>query len=182
MILRQVFAEIHAVLFTCLWRDVTETEPAENAPCLFSLFYKSTLFCCYDDCTQINVDTLLLSVRSKLTGVFLVIFVGIKKHWWGLWPQGVKRGLNLVGLNFWYTIWDMIWYDIALYCQTDLKFFLRNSIYAYNNKHPLNNNIHFIHTRIKHIIHYTLLNIKLYLTLLLHLYNYTMFTILLIFD
>ncbi len=35
MYLRQVFAEIQVVLFTCLWRKVTETEPAENAPCLF---------------------------------------------------------------------------------------------------------------------------------------------------
>ncbi len=29
---------------------------AESAPCLFSLFYKSTLFCCYYDYTQIKVD------------------------------------------------------------------------------------------------------------------------------
>ncbi len=35
MYLRRVFAEIQVVLFTCLWRKVTETEPAENAPCLF---------------------------------------------------------------------------------------------------------------------------------------------------
>ncbi len=33
--LRRVFAEIQVVLFTCLRREVTETEPAENAPCLF---------------------------------------------------------------------------------------------------------------------------------------------------
>ncbi len=32
--LRQVFTEIHVVLFTCLWREVTE-----NAPCLFSLVW-----------------------------------------------------------------------------------------------------------------------------------------------
>ncbi len=38
MYLRRVFAEIQVVLFTCLWREVTETEPAENAPCLFYSF------------------------------------------------------------------------------------------------------------------------------------------------
>ncbi len=56
---------------------------AESAPCLFSLFYKSTLFCCYYDYTQIKVDPFhfklyLISVRSKMT-VFLDLFVVIKK-------------------------------------------------------------------------------------------------------
>ncbi len=37
---------------------MTETEPAENAPYLFSLFFKSTLFCYYYDYTQIKVDPL----------------------------------------------------------------------------------------------------------------------------
>ncbi len=58
MSLRQVFTKIHVVLFMCLWREVTESEKAENTPCLFSLFYESTLFCCYDDYTQIKVDPL----------------------------------------------------------------------------------------------------------------------------
>ncbi len=35
-------------------RDRAGREP----PCLFSLFFKSTLFCCYYDYTQIKVDPL----------------------------------------------------------------------------------------------------------------------------
>ncbi len=31
---------------------MTETEPAENAPCLFSLFFKSIMFFCYYDYTR----------------------------------------------------------------------------------------------------------------------------------
>ncbi len=130
--------------------------------CTLFIFFilQKHIVCCYDDCTQIKVDTLLLSVRSKLTGVFLVIFVGIKKHWWGLRPQGVKRGLNLVGLNFWYTIWDMIWYDIALYCQTGLKIFLHNSIClqqsaSFKQQHTLHS--------YKNKTHYTLHTLKQYI-------------------
>ncbi len=54
MSLRQVFVEIHIVLFTSLRREVIESETAENAPCIFSLFYESTLFCCHDNYTQIK--------------------------------------------------------------------------------------------------------------------------------
>ncbi len=41
----------------------------DSAPCLFSLFYKSTKFCCYYVCIQItdSIDVLLLSVRLNLT-------------------------------------------------------------------------------------------------------------------
>ncbi len=45
---------------------MTETEPAENAPCLFSLFFKSTLFCCYYDYTQIKVDPLQFQTPQPL--------------------------------------------------------------------------------------------------------------------
>ncbi len=62
MSVRQVFAEIQVVLFTCLWREVTETETAERASCLFSLFYKSTLFSCYYDYTQIQLDPLQIQM------------------------------------------------------------------------------------------------------------------------
>ncbi len=80
----------------------------------------------------------------------------------------------------WYDmIWyDMIWYDIALIVRRVGNFSCISSIYVYNQSTSLNNNIHFIHTRTQHIIH---ANITICLTLLLHLYNFTMFTILLIF-
>ncbi len=73
----------------------------------------------------------------------------------------------------WYDmIWyDMIWYDIALYCQTGRKFFLHSSIYVYNNQHPLNNNIHFIHTRTKHIIHCKHYNMPYPFTTLIQLHH-----------
>ncbi len=67
MSVRQVFAEVHVVLFMCLWREVSQRWQRTHRLC--SLFYKSTLFCCYDDFTQIKVDalqfqtTLFLSVR-----------------------------------------------------------------------------------------------------------------------
>ncbi len=106
MYLRQVFAEIHVVLFTCLWREVTETEPAENAPCLFSLFFKSTLFLLlwlYTNKSRrfaVSNDTLFLSVLSKFMEYFFVLFAVINKirdrpHWCGLWPQGVKTHFNM---------------------------------------------------------------------------------------
>ncbi len=56
MSVRQIFTEIQVVLFT--WRKLTETKMDESAPCLFSLFYKSTLFCCNYDYTQIKVGPL----------------------------------------------------------------------------------------------------------------------------
>ncbi len=73
----------------------------------------------------------------------------------------------------WYDmIWyDMMWYDIALYCQTGRKFFLHSSIYVYNNQHPLNNNIHFIHTRTKHIIHCKHYNMPYPFTTLIQLHH-----------
>ncbi len=35
---------------------ITETKAADSAPCLFSLFYKSTKFSCYYECIQIKID------------------------------------------------------------------------------------------------------------------------------
>ncbi len=67
--------------------------------------------------------------------------------------------------------WYMKWYDIALYCQTGRKFFLHSSIYVYNNQHPLNNNIHFIHTRTKHIIHCKHYNMPYPFTTLIQLHH-----------
>ncbi len=37
---------------------ITEIKAAHSPPCLLSLFYKSTKFCCYYDCIQIKVDPL----------------------------------------------------------------------------------------------------------------------------
>ncbi len=37
---------------------ISQTNAADSAPCLFSLFYKCTKFCCYYVCIQIKVDPL----------------------------------------------------------------------------------------------------------------------------
>ncbi len=100
MYLRRVFAEIQFVLFTCLWREVTETEPGRERT-LFILFILekhiiSLLLWLYRNKSRpfaVSNDTLFLSVRSKLTRVFLVLFAVIKKirdspYWCGLRPQG----------------------------------------------------------------------------------------------
>ncbi len=65
---RQVFAEIEVVLF---WK-IIETAMAESAPCLFSLFYKSTFFVIIMKSRPFTVsnNTLFLSVRSKMADYF----------------------------------------------------------------------------------------------------------------
>ncbi len=77
MSLRQVFAEIQVVLFTCLGREVTETKTAESAPCIFSLFYKGIFFCCYVY-TQIKVDP--LQFQSYLILICTSIFSSFRGH------------------------------------------------------------------------------------------------------
>ena len=42
---------------TCFRKMVKETEMSECTPWLFSLFAKSTAFCCYYEGSQIKVDT-----------------------------------------------------------------------------------------------------------------------------
>ncbi len=49
MSVRQVYTE-----FRSLALKFTETETAESASCLLSVLYKTTMFCCYCECTQIN--------------------------------------------------------------------------------------------------------------------------------
>ncbi len=78
MSLRQVFAEIQVVLFTRLGREVTETETAESAPCIFSLFYKGTFFGCYYVYTQIKVDP--LQFQSYLILICTSIFSSFRGH------------------------------------------------------------------------------------------------------
>ncbi len=69
MSVRQRYTRSFALKFT-------ETETTESASCLLSLFYKSAMFCCYCECTQINVkslqirNVLLLSVRPKMREYF----------------------------------------------------------------------------------------------------------------
>ncbi len=50
MSIRQRYTRSFALKFT-------ETETAKSTSCLLSLFYKS-VFCCYCECTQINVESL----------------------------------------------------------------------------------------------------------------------------
>ncbi len=40
------------------WSAPVQDKTAESAPCVFSLFYKSTTICWYCECTQIKVDPL----------------------------------------------------------------------------------------------------------------------------
>ncbi len=58
-------ASIHGVS-----RSSSQTETAESSSCLISLFYKSTMFCCYCECTQINVKSLQIRKIRKNEGVF----------------------------------------------------------------------------------------------------------------
>ncbi len=73
MYLRRVFVDIQVVLFTYLWRKVTE--PAENAPRLLILekHIISLLLWLYRNKSRpsaVSNDTLFLSVWSKLTEYF----------------------------------------------------------------------------------------------------------------
>ncbi len=58
MSLCKVFAELQFILMMCFKKQFAERVKTENAPCLFSLFFKSTKFSCYYDCIQIKVDPL----------------------------------------------------------------------------------------------------------------------------
>ncbi len=60
------------------------TETADSTPCLFSLFYKSTLLCCYYDYIQIKVDplqfqTIPYSYLYDQNRVFLVLLWSSRK-------------------------------------------------------------------------------------------------------
>ncbi len=98
MSVRQVFAEIQVVLFTCLWWNLTETETAESAPCSYSTF-----FCCYYDYTQIKETLwsfkryLILICTIRSYRVFLVLFTVKHKdrpHRCGLQPQRGKQSVS----------------------------------------------------------------------------------------
>ncbi len=53
MSVRQTYTEFRSFAL-----KFTEIKMAESASCLLSLFYKSAMFCCYCECTQINVESL----------------------------------------------------------------------------------------------------------------------------
>ncbi len=57
MSLCKVF-EFQFILVTCFKKQFAERVKTENAPGLFSLFFKSTKFSCYYECIQIKVDPL----------------------------------------------------------------------------------------------------------------------------
>ncbi len=50
---------------------------AESAPCTFSLFYRSTLFCCYYDYTQIKVDPFQFQTIPYSFFFFFFFFFGL---------------------------------------------------------------------------------------------------------
>ncbi len=58
MSLCKVFTEFRFILVTRFKKQFAERVKTENAPCLFSLFFKSTKFSCYYECIQIKVDPL----------------------------------------------------------------------------------------------------------------------------
>ncbi len=77
MSVRKIFAE-----FRCIFVKRSKTETGEIASYLFSLFYKSTTFCWYCECTQIKIDPLqfrtmylFLPLWAKMTP-YLICF-----HW-----------------------------------------------------------------------------------------------------
>ncbi len=58
MSLCKVFVEFQFIILTRSKKQFVERVKTENAPCLFSLFFKSTKFSCYYECIQIKVDPL----------------------------------------------------------------------------------------------------------------------------
>ncbi len=58
MSLCEVFAELQFILVTQFKKQFAERVKTENAPGLFSLFFKSTKFSCYYESIQIKVDPL----------------------------------------------------------------------------------------------------------------------------
>ncbi len=64
MSVRQRYTQSFALKFT-------ETETAASASCLLSLFYKS-MFCCYCECTQINVESFKKLIKSDDKDIYNV--------------------------------------------------------------------------------------------------------------